>query len=92
MTGFGSARTEADNLTVLVEIKSVNHRYIFPRRSSMPEAKREITGEESNQGRFLKILIWPISVVYKRSSTGDPAGALYEASARTIVPSKLGSA
>lgn len=28
MTGFGSARTEADNLTVLVEIKSVNHRYI----------------------------------------------------------------
>jgi len=28
MTGFGSARAEADNLTVLVEIKSVNHRYI----------------------------------------------------------------
>jgi uncharacterized protein (TIGR00255 family) len=28
MTGFGSARTEAPNLTVLVEIKSVNHRYI----------------------------------------------------------------
>lgn len=28
MTGFGSARTEAENLTVLVEIKSVNHRYI----------------------------------------------------------------
>jgi uncharacterized protein (TIGR00255 family) len=28
MTGFGSARTEADNLTVLVEVKSVNHRYI----------------------------------------------------------------
>jgi uncharacterized protein YicC (UPF0701 family) len=37
MTGFGSARTEADNLTVLVEIKSVNHRYIFPGRSSTPE-------------------------------------------------------
>ena len=28
MTGFGSARTEGANLTVLVEIKSVNHRYI----------------------------------------------------------------
>jgi uncharacterized protein (TIGR00255 family) len=28
MTGFGSARAEASNLTVLVEIKSVNHRYI----------------------------------------------------------------
>src|SRR5262245_22116599 len=28
MTGFGAARAEADNLTVLVEIKSVNHRYI----------------------------------------------------------------
>jgi len=36
MTGFGSARTEADNLTVLVEIKSVNHRYNFRGRSSMP--------------------------------------------------------
>jgi len=28
MTGFGSARAEAAKLTVLVEIKSVNHRYI----------------------------------------------------------------
>src|SRR5215475_2495889 len=28
MTGFGSGRAEAANLTVLVEIKSVNHRYI----------------------------------------------------------------
>ena len=28
MTGFGSGRAEAPNLTVLVEIKSVNHRYI----------------------------------------------------------------
>src|SRR2546421_12303385 len=28
MTGFGSSRGEAPNLTVLVEIKSVNHRYI----------------------------------------------------------------
>src|SRR2546421_11770783 len=28
MTGFGSSRVEAPNLTVLVEIKSVNHRYI----------------------------------------------------------------
>src|SRR5262249_6226644 len=28
MTGFGSARVEATNLTVLVEVKSVNHRYI----------------------------------------------------------------
>ncbi len=28
MTGFGSSRAEAPNLTVLVEIKSVNHRYM----------------------------------------------------------------
>jgi len=28
MTGFGSARAEARNLNVLIEIKSVNHRYI----------------------------------------------------------------
>jgi uncharacterized protein (TIGR00255 family) len=28
MTGFGSARVEAPNLTVLIEIKSVNHRYM----------------------------------------------------------------
>src|SRR5215471_15058101 len=28
MTGFGSSRVEAPNLTVLVEVKSVNHRYI----------------------------------------------------------------
>lgn len=28
MTGFGSARAEAENLNVLVELKSVNHRHI----------------------------------------------------------------
>src|SRR5205807_2189015 len=28
MTGFGSARAEAPNLSALVEIKSVNHRYL----------------------------------------------------------------
>jgi uncharacterized protein (TIGR00255 family) len=28
MTGFGSSRVEASNLTVLVEVKSVNHRYM----------------------------------------------------------------
>lgn len=28
MTGFGSSRVEATNLTVLVEVKSVNHRYM----------------------------------------------------------------
>jgi uncharacterized protein (TIGR00255 family) len=28
MTGFGSSRVEAPNLTVLVEVKSVNHRYM----------------------------------------------------------------
>jgi len=28
MTGFGSARAEAPNLSVLIEIKSVNHRYL----------------------------------------------------------------
>ena len=28
MTGFGSARAEATNLSVLVEVKSVNHRYL----------------------------------------------------------------
>ena len=28
MTGFGSGRAEASNLSVLVEVKSVNHRYL----------------------------------------------------------------
>jgi uncharacterized protein (TIGR00255 family) len=28
MTGFGSARAQGPNLTVLVEVKSVNHRYV----------------------------------------------------------------
>src|SRR5438132_12610248 len=28
MTGFGSGRAEAPNLSVLVEVKSVNHRYL----------------------------------------------------------------
>jgi uncharacterized protein (TIGR00255 family) len=40
MTGFGSGRTEAPNLSVLIEIKSVNHRYL--------DAHIKIPGEYQN--------------------------------------------
>src|SRR5205809_6825111 len=55
MTGFGSARTEAPNLTALVEIKSVNHRYL--------DVHVKIPGEFQN---FENIIRQKISAVFKR--------------------------
>ncbi|PYR99819.1 MAG: YicC family protein [Acidobacteria bacterium] len=55
MTGFGSARTEAPNLTALVEIKSVNHRYL--------DVHVKIPGEFQN---FENIIRQRISVAFKR--------------------------
>ncbi len=55
MTGFGSARTEAPNLTALVEIKSVNHRYL--------DVHVKVPGEFQN---FENIIRQRISVAFKR--------------------------
>src|SRR5437773_117672 len=55
MTGFGSARTEAPNLTALAEIKSVNHRYL--------DVHVKIPGEFQN---FENIIRQRISVAFKR--------------------------
>lgn len=55
MTGFGSARTEAPNLSVLVEIKSVNHRYL--------DVHIKIPGEYQN---FENIIRQKISGAFKR--------------------------
>jgi uncharacterized protein (TIGR00255 family) len=58
MTGFGSARTEGPNLTVLVEIKSVNHRYIdihvkIPADFQIFESQiRQKISETFKRGRF----------------------------------------
>jgi uncharacterized protein (TIGR00255 family) len=55
MTGFGSARAEAPNLTVLVEIKSVNHRYL--------DFHVKIPGEYQN---FENIIRQKVSAAFKR--------------------------
>src|SRR5437867_9969740 len=55
MTGFGSARAEAPNLSVLVEIKSVNHRYL--------DAHIKIPGEYQN---FENVVRQKISEAFKR--------------------------
>lgn len=55
MTGFGSARAEAPNLSVLVEIKSVNHRYL--------DAHIKIPSEFQN---FENIVKQKISEAFKR--------------------------
>src|SRR5262245_32813181 len=55
MTGFGSARAEAANLMVLVEIKSVNHRYL--------DVHIKIPGEFQN---FENIIRQRISAAFKR--------------------------
>jgi uncharacterized protein (TIGR00255 family) len=55
MTGFGAARAEAPNLSVLVEIKSVNHRYL--------DAHIKIPGEYQN---FENIVRQKISGAFKR--------------------------
>ncbi|HYR89804.1 MAG TPA: YicC/YloC family endoribonuclease [Terriglobia bacterium] len=55
MTGFGSARAEAPNLAVLVEIKSVNHRYL--------DFHVKIPGEYQN---FENIIRQKVSAAFKR--------------------------
>src|SRR5438094_8376894 len=55
MTGFGSGRAEVPNLSVLVEIKSVNHRYL--------DVHIKIPGEYQN---FENIIRQKISAAFKR--------------------------
>jgi len=55
MTGFGSARAEAPNLSVLVEIKSVNHRYL--------DVHTKMAGEYQN---FENIIRQKASTAFKR--------------------------
>jgi uncharacterized protein (TIGR00255 family) len=55
MTGFGSGRAEAPNLSVAVEIKSVNHRYL--------DAHIKMSGEYQN---FENIVRQKISGAFKR--------------------------
>ena len=70
MTGFGSARAEATNLTVLVEVKSVNHRYVDVHvkipgefQSFENQIRQKITGK-FRRGRFDIF----VRIDYKRSS------------------------
>jgi uncharacterized protein (TIGR00255 family) len=73
MTGFGSARAEADNLTVLVEIKSVNHRYIdihikIPGEFQILENQvRHRISSTFKRGRFDAF----VRVDYKRETSGS---------------------
>jgi len=55
MTGFGSARAEASNLAVLIEVKSVNHRYL--------DVHIKIPGEYQN---FENIIRQKLSAALKR--------------------------
>jgi len=55
MTGFGAARAEAANLSVLVEVKSVNHRYL--------DTHTKIPGEYQN---FENVIRQKISAAFKR--------------------------
>src|SRR5438270_5178722 len=55
MTGFGSARAEAANLSALVEIKSVNHRYL--------DVHIKIPGEYQN---FENVVRQRLSSTFKR--------------------------
>jgi uncharacterized protein (TIGR00255 family) len=55
MTGFGSARAEAPTLSVLVEMKSVNHRYL--------DVHIKIPGEYQN---FENLIRQKISAAFKR--------------------------
>ena len=55
MTGFGSGRAEAPSLSALVEIKSVNHRYL--------DVHTKIAGEYQN---FENIIRQKISAAFKR--------------------------
>src|SRR5438477_3020791 len=55
MTGFGSGRAEGANLAVLVEIKSVNHRYL--------DVHIKIPGEYQN---FENVIRQKLSSAFKR--------------------------
>jgi uncharacterized protein (TIGR00255 family) len=55
MTGFGSGRAEAPNLSSLIEIKSVNHRYL--------DVHIKIAGEYQN---FESVIRQRISAAFKR--------------------------
>ena len=55
MTGFGSGRAEASNLSVLVEVKSVNHRYL--------DVHIKTPGEYQN---FENIIRQKLSAAFKR--------------------------
>jgi uncharacterized protein (TIGR00255 family) len=55
MTGFGSGRAEAQNLSTVVEIKSVNHRYL--------DVHIKIPGEYQN---FENLIRQKISAAFKR--------------------------
>ncbi|HYR44691.1 MAG TPA: YicC/YloC family endoribonuclease [Terriglobia bacterium] len=55
MTGFGSGRAEAPSLSVLVEVKSVNHRYL--------DVHIKIPGEYQN---FENIIRQKLSAAFKR--------------------------
>jgi uncharacterized protein (TIGR00255 family) len=55
MTGFGASRAEAPNLSVLIEIKSVNHRYL--------DVHVKIPGEYQN---FENVIRQKISSAFKR--------------------------
>src|SRR6185503_383885 len=55
MTGFGSGRAEAQNLSALVEIKSVNHRYL--------DVHIKMPGEYQN---FENAIRQKISAAFKR--------------------------
>lgn len=55
MTGFGAGRAEAPNLSALVEIKSVNHRYL--------DVHAKIAGEYQN---FENLIRQRISAAFKR--------------------------
>src|SRR2546423_8012643 len=55
MTGFGSGRAEAPNLAALVEIKSVNHRYL--------DIHIKIPGEYQN---FENVIRQKLSAAFKR--------------------------
>jgi len=70
MTGFGSARGEGPNLTVVIEIKSVNHRYIdihikIPGEFQIFESQiRQKIAETFKRGRFDVF----VRVDYKRNT------------------------
>src|SRR5436853_7873655 len=55
MTGFGSGRAQASNLSVLVEVKSVNHRYL--------DVHIKTPGEYQN---FENIIRQKLSAAFKR--------------------------